>query len=169
MIFEIVVGVSESCGTLNGVYKSVCASCQVAVIYPDVPGVEDTDAITVCDAPMTDMLGRAPDHGRTCGLAIVDENSVYNDVTNVLNCNAGAACDVDFCPTTIDGLVAVHDELLVELDRHVTVEGDPKWLILDHCMAKGSGNRRHWVVVSAVRHLVNGPVLASQSALAKPE
>jgi hypothetical protein len=169
MICKIIVGVTQCSGTFYCVYKSISASRQVTMIYPDVPGIENADAITVSNASMANMLGRASNHGRPSGLAVMNENAMNDDVTNTLDSNAGPVCNVDLSSSAINGLEAVHDEFLLELDRHVTNEDDPKRNVLDHCMAEGPWYRCRWVVITGVCDQVRLPVFASQGALTKSD
>ena len=56
---------------------------------------------------------------------VMNTDSMNDDVANILKCEASTVSDVNVMATAIDGLVAIHDEFLTELDGHVRGEDDP--------------------------------------------
>lgn len=62
---------------------------------------------------------------------MVDMYIVNNDIAYELQSNASATHNVHICPTPIESLVAVKDELLRELDEHVAGEDNPQRFSLD--------------------------------------
>uniref|UniRef100_A0A5K1CVU7 Uncharacterized protein n=1 Tax=Nymphaea colorata TaxID=210225 RepID=A0A5K1CVU7_9MAGN len=169
MVGEVIVRNGNGGRCNHGVDKPVGAIREGAVIYPDVAGPEYGDPVSIGHGPPTIVSRRAPDHGVACRLAVVDVYAVDDDVGHVLNGNARAVGDVDVCPAAVDGLVAVHDELLLEDDDHVALEHDPEWLVLDDGVAKGPRPRVHGVIVGRVGHDVDAAVTATNGFATKPD
>jgi len=63
--------------------------------------------------------------------------------------------------SAVQGLEAVHDELLLQLNHHVLLEDDPQRLILDDAIAQCAGGRIHHVVVAVVGNHIDPTVLPS--------
>lgn len=95
-------------------------------------------------------------------------NVVYNDIAYILQCDATTTHNVDIGSTSIQGLVAVEDELLGEPYHHVLREHDPQRLRLDHSVPQCPRLRAHRVVVRVVRDNVVLAVLAPQRVLPEP-
>lgn len=52
---EVIVGDGDGSGTHDGVYQTIGAIGQGAMIYPDVTGPKDRDSITIGNSPPTIM------------------------------------------------------------------------------------------------------------------
>lgn len=94
---------------------------------------------------------------------------MHNHVRNELNGNARTIGNVHVSPTSIYGLEAVHDQLLLELDHHVALEDDPERFVLDHSVAEGTGSWVHGVVVRGVSDDVEAAVAAPNGVAAEPD
>lgn len=169
MVGEVVVGHSNSSGSHDGIDKAVGAVGEGAVVDPDVAGTEDGDGVAVGHGPPAVVAGRAPHHGVPRGPAVVDVEAVDDDVGDVLDGDAGAVCDVHVGATPVDGLEAVHDELLLERDHHVPLEDDPQRLVLDDGVAERAFLGVHGVVVAGVGDDVELAVAAADGVAAEAD
>lgn len=82
------------------------------------------------------MARRATNHCVPCGLTIMDVETVNYDVCDELDGDASPVGNVNIGSTSIDGLEAVHDELLLEGNHHVPLEHNPQRLVLNDSVAK---------------------------------
>ena len=112
------------------------------MVDPDVTGAKDGNAIAISQRPPPIVGGGAAHHGVPCLDAVMDMDAVDDDVGDVLEGDAGAVGDVDVGAAAVDGLEAVHDELLLEGDDHVTLEHDPQGPVLDDGVTEGA---RFWI------------------------
>lgn len=85
------------------------------------------------------MGRRAADQGIASGLAVMNMNTMNDNVGDELNGNASTISNVDVGAAAIDGLEAVQDEFLSESDDHVMIEDDPEGLWLDGSVAESAG------------------------------
>lgn len=79
---------------------------------------------------------------RTWETTMMYEYIVYNDIAYILQCDATTTHNVDIGSTSIQGLVAVEDQLLGKLYEHVLREHDPQRLclwIIAYCSVPGWG------------------------------
>ena len=91
---------------------------------------------------------------------------VYNDIAYILQyCDATTTHNVDIGSTSIQGLVAVEDELLGKLCEHVLREHYPQRLCRDHRVPQRPRLRVHSVVVRAVGDNVVLAVLSCERVL----
>lgn len=83
------------------------------------------------------MVHGVSDQSPISHLNIVYVYVVNDDVPNKLDGDARTISDVDLGSTAVDGLVALHDQLLLQRDRHAVLEYDPQWLLfLYHSLVK---------------------------------
>lgn len=68
----------------------------------------------------------------------MDVKTVNDNVSNILDGDASSIGNVDIHPTAINGLEAVHDELLLQLYDHVPLEHNPERPVLDDSMAQSA-------------------------------
>ena len=94
-------------------------------------------------------------------------DSMNDDVANILKSEASTISDVNVMATAINGLVAIHDELLTEFDGHVRGEGNPKGLVLDDGMAQSSRLRVNGVIIRGVSDHVESAILAANRVTAE--
>jgi hypothetical protein len=99
----------------------------------------------------------------------VDVEPVDDDVGDVLDGDAGTIGDVHVGATSVDGLEAVHDELLLERDDHVPLEDDPERLFLDDGIAEGALARVDRVVITRVGDHVDLAVAAANGIAAEAD
>lgn len=169
VVGEVVVGHSDGSGTHNGVDEAVGAVGEGAVVDPDVAGAEDGDGVAVGHGAPPVVAGRAAHHGVAGGAAVVDVEAVDDDVGDVLDGDAGPVGDVHVGAPAVDGLEAVHDELLGEGDDHVALEDDPQRLVLDDGVPEGALLGVHGVVVASVGDHVDLAVAAADGVAAEAD
>lgn len=95
------------------------------MVNPNVTGPKDGNGIAISECPPSIMRRGASNHSIASGLAIMDMDTMDDDIGDELDGNAGTKGNVDIGATTIDGLEAVHDEFLLEGNHHVPLEHDP--------------------------------------------
>jgi hypothetical protein len=137
----------DGCRSHDRVEEAIMASGKRDVVHPDVSRSKQRDTITISHSSEAIMIRGAANHGIPGRYAVMDMDSVDDDVADELDGEASTVSNVDLVPTPVDGLVAVHDELLLQSNGHVGVEDDPEWLILDDGIAKSSGFRIDGVVI----------------------
>lgn len=167
VVGHVIVGDGDGGGPLDHVDEPVLAVREGAVVDPDVAPTKDRHAVAVRYGPPPVVPRGAPHVSVPSLLAVVDVNPVDDNVGHVLDCDAGAARDVDAGASPVDGLERVHDELLLQLDRHVPGEDDPQRVVLDHSMAEGPRLRCHRVVITRVGDDVDLAVPSADRVLAE--
>lgn len=93
---------------------------------------------------------------------------MHNHVRDKLYRNARTIGNVHVGPTSIYGLEAVHDQLLLELDHHVALEDNPERVVLDDGVAEGSGPWVDRVGVGGVSDDVEAAIAAPDGIAAEP-
>ncbi|KAI4303886.1 hypothetical protein MLD38_039470 [Melastoma candidum] len=102
-------------------------------------------------------------------IMVTDVDIVDDHVFYELDSDLRAIANLDQGSSAINCLIVCHDEFLVQPDFHVVGECDPEGLHLDNGVAQRARLWVHHVVVRWVRHLIESPVLASCSLVAKSE
>ena len=138
------------------------------MVDPHMSGPEERDGISIGDGSPANMGGAGPDHGITCGAAVVDVETMNDDVGDILQGDAATPRDVHVVAAPIDGLEAVDQELLPQPNGHVGSKRDPQCVRLDHCVPQGPLPRIHWVIVPRVRDHVQVSVEASHRSPPEP-
>lgn len=147
---EVIVGDGDCSGTQDSINQTICAVRQRVVVHPNVARTKDGNSITIGHGSPAVMRRGAADHGIPSGFAVMDVETVDDDIGDKLNGYAGAVGNVYGGPATINGFEAVHYELLLESNDHVALEGDPEWFVLDDGVAESSRPRVHWIVITGV-------------------
>lgn len=168
MVGEVVVGNSDGSGTHDGVHKPISAVGERAVVDPYMAGTEDRHPIAICHCPPPVVSGRAANHGIASGLAVMDVDSVDDDVGNILDGDTCTISNVDVRATPIYGLEAVHYEFLLEGDHHITLEHDPEWPVLDHCMPKGAWLWVDRIIVAGIGDSVEASIAPTYCIAPEP-
>lgn len=167
MILEVAVGNGDISRPLNDINKAISAVREVAMVYPDVVRAEDIDAIPVRRTSAAIMWRRAPHIRRSCNLNVVDVNVVNDYVVHELKREASASGNVNIAATAVDGLVTVHDELLLQLNIHVAAEDYPERLAPNGAIAKRPLLRVNDIVVAVVCNNIYLPISATDGVLAE--
>lgn len=137
------------------------------MIHPDMARPENGYSVTISHSPPAIMSWRAPDQGIASGLAVMDVKTVNNNVGDKLNGDACSIGNVDIGTAAIDGLEAVHDQLLLQHYDHVPLEDNPERLVLDHSMAQGAWPWVDRVIVARVGDDIEPPVTATNGIATK--
>lgn len=169
VVSHVIVGDGDGGGPVDGVDEPVVAVGQRAVVDPDVAPAEDGHAVAVRDRPPPVVPRRVPHVGVPSLLAVVDVEPVNYDVGHELDGDARPAGNVDAGAAAVEGLEGVHDQLLLQLDRHVALEDDPERLVLDDRVAERPGLGVDGVVVARVGDHVDLAVAAPDGVLAEPD
>lgn len=94
-------------------------------------------------------------------------NSMDDDIGHILNGYACTIGNVDIDPTSIYGLEAVHDQLLLEGDHHIALEHDPEGPVLDHSVPQGPWPWVHRIIITRIRDHVVAPIATSNCIASK--
>lgn len=128
MVSEVVVRNGDGSGTHNSINKAISTIGKRTMVYPNMTRTKNRNSITISHCPPTIMGRRAADQGIASGLAVMNMNTMNDNVGDELNGNASTISNVDVGAAAIDGLEAVQDEFLSESDDHVMIEDDPEGL-----------------------------------------
>lgn len=110
---------------MNCINQPIRAIRQGAMVHPHVAPAEDRHAVAVGYRPPPVVPWGVPHHSIPALLAIMYVHPMYDDVGDILYGDAWPIGDVDASAPPINGLERVHDQLLLQLDDHVTCEHDP--------------------------------------------
>lgn len=99
----------------------------------------------------------------------MDVNAVDYDIGDELDGDTRSVSDVDVGAAAVNGLEAVHDELLLQGNDHVPLENNPEGLVLDDGMAERPRAGVHGVVIIRVGDDVVPAVTAANGIAAEPD
>lgn len=105
------------------------------MVHPDVTRPKYRNGVSVRHGSPSVMRRRATNLGISGRYAVVYVNSVDYDVGDVLKSKTCAMRDMNFGASSVDGLEAIHDQLLLQRDHHVVFKYNPKRLHLDDRMS----------------------------------
>ena len=88
-------------------------------------------------------------------------------MANKLDGDAGSISNMDIDSTAINGLVAVHYELLLQCYHHIEVENDPERLVLDNSMAQSARPGVNRVVITRISDNIETAITASNGVSTK--
>lgn len=169
MVGEVTVGNGDPCGAPNHINQSISALFHGDMIDPHIRSSEDGDAVAVAPGSLPVVVDGVPDQAAGAGNNVVDLEAMDDHIADVLDGNAGAVGDVDGDAAAVDGLVAGHEQLLVEPDHHAPGEDDPEWARLDDGVAERPRLRVHHVVVGGVGDDVDLAALPALRLVPEPE
>lgn len=135
VVSQVVIRDRNSRWSMDGVNQTVHAVRQRAMVYPHMGPTKNRDGVTVRRRPPSIMRRRVSNICISSSLAVVDVDTVDNDVGHVLDGDARAAGNVNIRSTAVYGLERVHDKLFFKIYDHITRENDPERLVLDHCIS----------------------------------
>ena len=138
VVGEMAVGNRNGGGSHDYIDKSIVAVSHRDMIHPDVARTKDGNAISITLSPEPVMGLRISDHPTTMNRNVVDLNSMDDDVVDELEGEASTAGNVHIDASSINGLVAGHDELLLQGDHHAAFEDDPQWAVTCNRMPESS-------------------------------
>lgn len=97
----------------------------------------------------------------------MDVQTMDDDIGNILNCDAASISNVDIGTTAINGLEAVDNELLLQLNDHVTLENNPEGPVLNNSVTEGAGLGVDRVVITGVSDHVEATITATDGVSSK--
>ena len=168
MVSHVIVWDSDGSGAMDGINESIMAVWEWAVVHPDMAPTKDGHPITVWYRPKPVVTWGVSNISIPSLLAVMDVESMYDNVGHKLYSNAWSTCNVNTSSPAINGLEGVHDQLFLQLNHHVPSKDDPQGLILDDCIPKSPRLRIHHIIITGVCDHVNLSVLATYGILPKP-
>lgn len=115
------------------------------------------------------MSGARSDIGLARLVTMMDMDIMNDDIGDVLERNAPTPSYVHVSAATVEGFIAVENELLREVDEHVGGKDDPEGLRLDDGVAEGAGAGCYGVVVGGVGDDVEAASLPAERVLAESD
>lgn len=97
----------------------------------------------------------------------MDMQTMNYNICDKLDCNACSISNVDIDSTAINGLEAIHDKLLLQLDHHVTFEHNPEGLILDDSMAQSAGSGVNGIIIIRISDNIEASITTTNGISAK--
>ena len=95
--------------------------------------------------------------------------AVNYDIGDKLDGDASPIGNVDIGTTSIDGLEAVHDELLLEGNHHVPLEHNPQRLLLNDSMAQCAWFWVNRVIVARVTNNIVSSIATTNGIASKTD
>lgn len=167
MVSHVIVRDGDGSGAMDGIDEPIMAVWEWAVVHPDMAPTKDGYPIPVWYRPPP-VVTRGISHVSVPPLlAVMDVESMYDNVGHILYSNACSTCNMDASTPAIDGLEGVHYQLFLQLDNHIPRKDDPQGLILDDCITQSPGLWIHHIIITGVRHDVNLPILPTNGILPK--
>lgn len=158
---KVAIGDGDGSGSHNGIDETVMTSGHGNMVNPNIGGTEDGNAVAIAHCPQTHMVDSVSDHPTSTHDDVMNTKAMDDDILDVLKSNASPICNLNIGPSSIDGLVAGHNELLIEPNGHVGRKGYPERPFLDHGMTQGP---RFWVHKVRVRRVVHHVVWTQLAA-----
>lgn len=125
MVVELAVGDCNGRRSLYKVDDPVIAEGHGQVVEPEVGCSEDADPIAIAPGPPPVVVFASPDGSPLLVDDVVDVYVVDDDIAYKLHGEACSVGNADVEPASVNGLVVVDDQLLLQPNDHVAVEDDP--------------------------------------------
>lgn len=93
--------------------------------------------------------------------------TVNDHIGHKLDSDATSISNVHIRPTTINGLEAIDNQFLFQLNHHVPLENNPERLILDNSMAQSSRFGVNRVIIPWVSHNIEATITATNGISSK--
>jgi len=168
MLCEVVVGDSDVSGSFYGTNQQVSTIGKVQMVQPNLWGIEDVESTSIWLTSLPKMVRRTPNHCRACGHTIINVDTMNNHILNVLYSDACTSSNVNIVATTINCLVAHHDEFLLKLDFHVTLKDNPERLSLKDSPAQCTISRVNSIIITVISDNIDLAFFPTCCILAKP-
>lgn len=135
--------------------KTISTVREGVMINPYVAWAKDRNGITISHCPPAEMGGWTPHHGISSWFAVMDVESMDNNIGNKLDRETSSIGNVNIVATCINCLETVHNELLFQLYYHVAAEHNPQGLLLDNSMTNSTRPGVNRVIVTIISdHIV---------------
>lgn len=125
MLGEEIVRNGYPRGAMDDVDKAIGGTSKIAMIDPYISGIEDDDGVSVGATPVSEVGRGIPDNPGIPRLTIMDANTMYNHMANMLYSYAWTITNLHSNPSPINGFVTIYHELVLELDHHALGKDDP--------------------------------------------
>lgn len=151
---------------MSDIDEPIIGMRQCAVINPHIGRSHNRYGVAIGPQPVSDMGLRIPNPAGFPTGAVVDVQPMDYDVGDFLNSYAWPVRNLNISPPPVNSLEALHHELILELDHHVSLENDPQRFGLDDAVTERS---RLWAgrIVRWVGYHVDCTVRASKCGLAE--
>lgn len=161
------VGDGNSSGSHNGINEPISAVAHGNMVNPNFTGAIDWNPITVALCPKTIMGLTVSDHPTFSLEDVEDLNPVNDHILDKLDGDASSSGDDNSGSSAIDGLIASHNQLLLEPNHHAVLEDDPQGTSACDCMAKGTYFGVNQIIIWGVCDHVVWTTLSSNSAFSE--
>lgn len=111
MMGHVIVGDGDGRGSMNGINETITTIRQRAMINPNMLRIKDGHTITVRLSPKPRVMWRVSNVGVPRGLAIMNVNTMDNNVTNIVYSNASPISNVNTSTPSINCLEGIHQKL----------------------------------------------------------
>lgn len=125
MLSQVIVRNSNEVGRMGNINQAIRATREIAMINPHVGRRENANGVPITPEPEAQMIRCAPDQARLPWLAIMNADPVDDDVAHTLYSNAWPIGYLNPSTSTVNSLVTIHNELILESYGHVLLENDP--------------------------------------------
>ncbi|GLJ17509.1 hypothetical protein SUGI_0304530 [Cryptomeria japonica] len=131
------------------------------MIYPNCTSSKDRNSIFVTPGFVPIMSQGAPHICISCRLTVMDMDAMYDDIGQIIYCNARSVFYMNIGASTIDCLVIFNDKLLLELNNHISLENNLARLGLNNSVSQSAMLRIDRVIVIWIRNYIKSPILTS--------
>lgn len=138
MVGHVIVWNGNGSRSHDSINKSISTMGEWIVINPYMARAKNWYGITISHCPPPIVSRWAPNHGITSGFTVVNVKTMNDHVGHKLDSDTTSIGNVHICPTTINGLEAINNQFLFQLNHHVPLEDNPERPILDSSMAQSS-------------------------------
>ena len=150
MLSEITVGDSNASRAHDGIEEAIGASCERDMINPNIGGTEQRDPISIRNRAEPIVSRRVANHRIPARLTIMHIDTMYDDIAHILDRDARPVRNVDLVTSPVDSLVAIHKELFLKHNVHVSIEDDPKRFGLYDGMSECSRFRVYRIFIGVI-------------------
>lgn len=161
MVSEVRVRDGDSGGAHNSVDETILALRHRNVVKPNVCCSKNRDTISISSSPLSKVVNSISNETATASDDVVDMKPMNDDIVHILYRDTGAVCDVHVSATSIDRLVTINHQFLLQPDAHIVLENDPQRFFLDHSVTECSRSRVHRIIISVARDHVDTAEFAS--------
>lgn len=163
---EIVVRDGDSSGSTDDVNEAILTTGEKAVVNPNIRRCKHRNGISIRASTLSNMRWTAPDAARFPDRTVMNADPMNNYMAYPLHRYAWPVRNLHFNPSTVNGLEAVHDKLVLQFDNHVLGENDPKRLRLDYTISQCAWFGVYCVVVRCGDHIYR-PIFSSYCIFAE--
>ena len=161
VVGKVVVGNGNGSWAHDSINEAISTAREWIVIDPYMAWTKNRNGIAIGHCPPPKVTWWAPHHGIPSGLAVMDVKTMNYNIRDKLDGDACSISNVDIDPTPINCFEAVHDELLLQCDHHVSLEHNPERSILDDSMAQSARLGVDRIIITRVSDHIEASITAS--------